>query len=139
MSHWGNTYWPIWISVCSFLFLVPEVISQIFNHYNSLSEYAWRELGVSKAFQFTMHSAAYCLHNGVCYPANTHMVQGSMSAIDVQILVSAVTFIMSIAGSMFIAGNRWGRIESKIEIMADRLAKIEGMFTLRLKDRDDSL
>jgi hypothetical protein len=67
------------------------------------------------------------------------MVQGSMSAIDVQILVSAVTFIMSIAGSMFIAGNRWGRIESKIEIMADRLAKIEGMFTLRLKDRDDSL
>jgi hypothetical protein len=61
MSHWGNTYWPIWISVCSFLFLVPEVISQIFNHYNSLSEYAWRELGVSKAFQFTMHSAAWYL------------------------------------------------------------------------------
>lgn len=38
---------------------------------------------------------------------------------------------------MFIAGSRWGEVRADMRLMADRLAKIEGMFTLKLKDKDD--
>lgn len=57
-----------------------------------------------------------------------------MNVVIVQAAISGITFVLSVAASMFVAGSRWGRIEGKIETMADRLAKIEGMFTLRLRD-----
>lgn len=51
------------------------------------------------------------------------------------------TVIVSICMSVFVAGSKWGRVETKIEYMSDRLAKIEGMFTLRVRndgsDRSD--
>lgn len=53
------------------------------------------------------------------------------------VMTEIATFVLSVGASMFVAGTRWGRVESKIETMADRLAKIEGMFTLRLKDPKD--
>jgi len=64
-----------------------------------------------------------------------------MNALIIQIAVSAITFTVSVGMSMFIAGTRWGRVENRIENMSDRLARIEGMFTLTLKrkDRNDSL
>jgi len=52
----------------------------------------------------------------------------------VEILISAATFIASIGASMFIAGQRWGEVRSEMRYMNDRLAKIEGMFTLTPKD-----
>jgi hypothetical protein len=57
------------------------------------------------------------------------------------LIIAAVTFIASIITSvgsaMFIAGNRWGEVRTDMRVMADRLAKIEGMFTLKLKDPSD--
>lgn len=53
------------------------------------------------------------------------------------VMTEIATFVLSVGASMFVAGTRWGRVENKIETMADRLAKIEGMFTLRLKDPKD--
>jgi hypothetical protein len=38
---------------------------------------------------------------------------------------------------MFVAGTRWQEVRSDLRIMGDRLAKIEGMFTLKLRDHDD--
>jgi len=34
---------------------------------------------------------------------------------------------------MFIAGMRWGQVTGDIRAISDRLAKIEGMFTLQLR------
>jgi hypothetical protein len=52
----------------------------------------------------------------------------------IQIVVSVATFVISIGSSMFIAGARWGRINEDITSIDRRLAKIEAMFTLTLKD-----
>lgn len=51
-----------------------------------------------------------------------------------EVLIGVVTVLLSVCTSMFVAGTRWGRVESEVRLMSDRLAKIEGMFTLRLKD-----
>jgi hypothetical protein len=53
-----------------------------------------------------------------------------------EILIGIASFICSICGAMFVAGMRWGQVTGDIRNMSDRLAKIEGMFTLRLRDRD---
>ena len=55
------------------------------------------------------------------------------SGIIVELIIGSATLVLSITGSAFIAGTRWSRIESDIHSMSDRLAKIEGMFTLQLK------
>lgn len=39
---------------------------------------------------------------------------------------------------MFIAGSRYGEMRADVRLIADRLAKIEGMFTLKLRDDDGS-
>ena len=54
----------------------------------------------------------------------------------VQVIISAAGVIASVMVSSFVSGARWGRMETDMRSMADRLAKIEGMFTLRLKDTD---
>ena len=59
-----------------------------------------------------------------------------MSPVSLEIVISAVGVIVSICCSMFVAGSRWGRVEGDMRSMSDRLAKIEGMFTLKLRDRD---
>ena len=53
-----------------------------------------------------------------------------------ELAIGACTIVLSMTGSAFIAGSRWARMESSISTMSDRLAKIEGMFTLRMKDKD---
>jgi hypothetical protein len=53
-----------------------------------------------------------------------------------QVIISAGGVIASITVSSFVSGTRWGRMETDMRAMADRLAKIEGMFTLRLKDNE---
>lgn len=47
-----------------------------------------------------------------------------------------LTLIISAVIATFAAGNRWGKVESKMDFISDRLAKIEGMFVLRIKDTD---
>jgi hypothetical protein len=53
------------------------------------------------------------------------------------VLIGIITFITSVSASMFVAGSRWGEVRTDMRVMADRLAKIEGMFTLKLKDPSD--
>lgn len=60
-----------------------------------------------------------------------------MTPTTLEILIAAAGDIVAICGAMFVAGSRWGRIEGDVRTMSDRLAKIEGMFTLKLRDRDD--
>jgi hypothetical protein len=55
---------------------------------------------------------------------------------SISILIAGVGVIISICSSVFVAGARWGRVEGDMRSMSDRLAKIEGMFTLKLLDRD---
>jgi hypothetical protein len=54
-----------------------------------------------------------------------------VTALD--LAIGAATILVSLGGSAFIAGARWGRVESDMREMASRLARIEGMFTLRLR------
>lgn len=60
----------------------------------------------------------------------------SNTAVIIQIVISAGGVIASVCVSSFISGTRWGRVEGDMRSMSDRLAKIEGMFTLKLRDRD---
>lgn len=65
----------------------------------------------------------------------------------VNIIISVVGFVLSVSVSMFVSGTRWGRVEtimndlqqdrvrqSDMMGLRDRLSRIEGMFTLTLKD-----
>ena len=54
-----------------------------------------------------------------------------------QTIIAGGGVLVSVVVSAFMSGSRWGRVETDMRVMADRLAKIEGMFTLRLKDHDD--
>jgi len=60
--------------------------------------------------------------------------------------ISAAGFICSVAGSFFIAGSRWGEVRTKlndlqtnrvtssdIQSLSERMARVEGMFELKLK------
>jgi hypothetical protein len=59
-----------------------------------------------------------------------------MSPIVVSVFISAGGLILSVSSAMFISGMHWGEMRSDMRAMALRLAKIEGMFTLKLKDKD---
>lgn len=52
----------------------------------------------------------------------------------ISIIISVSTFLASIGGAAFVTGIRWGKISTEIITMNQRLAKIEGMFTLTLRD-----
>jgi hypothetical protein len=56
-----------------------------------------------------------------------------------EVLVDVATFVMSVGTAMFIAGMRWGQIKADIHSIKDRISRIEGLFTLKLKkEYDDS-
>lgn len=60
-----------------------------------------------------------------------------MNSQAIMIVTDIATFMASMAVSAFIAGTRWGRIEADTKAIRDRLGRIEGMFTLKLKDKTD--
>lgn len=59
------------------------------------------------------------------------------TALVLQTLIAAGSVVASVTVSAFISGTRWGAMQGDLRQMADRLAKIEGMFTLRLRDGQD--
>jgi len=59
------------------------------------------------------------------------------NSLEIDVLIAVVTFIASVGTSMFVAGTRWGEMRADLRVMADRLAKIEGMFELQLKVKKD--
>lgn len=46
MITWGLWYWPKYLIVASLLFLAPEAYAFFTNHNNTLSDFAWNELGI---------------------------------------------------------------------------------------------
>jgi hypothetical protein len=44
---WGLRYWPAFLVAVSIAFLLPETFAFFTNHNNTLSDYAWHELGFS--------------------------------------------------------------------------------------------
>jgi hypothetical protein len=56
---WGNWYWPAGLCVLSALFVPPELFALLTNPANTLSDYCWRELGVSRAMEISAHGAAW--------------------------------------------------------------------------------
>lgn len=57
-----------------------------------------------------------------------------MSSTVISSLIGVGTFILSMATSFFIAGFRWGETRGDIKTISERLAKIEGMFEMKLKE-----
>lgn len=75
------------------------------------------------------------------------VLEAIVSSAVVETVIAAVTFVASVGTSMFVSGTRWGRVEtqlvdlekdrvrqSDINGLRDRLSRIEGMFTLTLRD-----
>ena len=60
----------------------------------------------------------------------------SNTALVIQTVIAGGGVIASVVVSAFVSGTRWGRVEQDMRGMSDRLARIEGMFTLKLKDGD---
>lgn len=72
-----------------------------------------------------------------------------MGPTAVEIMISVITIVVSVCTSMFVSGTRWGRVETSladlekdrvrtadITGLRDRLSRIEGMFTLTLRDSE---
>lgn len=72
-----------------------------------------------------------------------------MNATTLNVMIGVITFVLSVSVSMFVSGTRWGRVETTLRDLQqdrvrqnditglrDRLSRIEGMFTLTLKDSD---
>ena len=60
----------------------------------------------------------------------------NLSETGLNVIIAVVTFLLSVSASMFISGMRYGEMRADMRTMADRLAKIEGMFTLTLKQQE---
>jgi len=54
--------------------------------------------------------------------------------VAIPVIISLIGVIVSVATSSFIAGSRSGRMETTMTTISERLARIEGMFELKLKD-----
>lgn len=72
-----------------------------------------------------------------------------VSATVVNVVIDIITIVLSVSVSMFVSGTRWGRVETSLRDLEldrvrqgditglrDRLSKIEGMFTLTLREHD---
>lgn len=59
-----------------------------------------------------------------------------MSQTAMTIVIATVGVLLSVLSSSFLSGMRWGEVRSEMRYMNDRLAKIEGMFTLTPKEQE---
>lgn len=59
MNTWGKYYWPYFLILVSFLFLIPEIIALIANSANTLSAYSWEELHIAGTIR--VHTLAWWL------------------------------------------------------------------------------
>lgn len=56
---WGNWYWPAGLCIMSALFVPAELFALLTNANNTLSDYCWRELHVTRALEISGHGAAW--------------------------------------------------------------------------------
>lgn len=47
MITWGLAYWPKYMIVASLAFIIPETVAFFTNASNTLSDFAWYELGIN--------------------------------------------------------------------------------------------
>lgn len=59
MDIWGNWYWPAFLCAAFVLFAPAEIFALVTNSANTLSEYCWRELHVTRALELSGHGAAW--------------------------------------------------------------------------------
>lgn len=61
-----------------------------------------------------------------------------MSEIGIIILSDSLTLILSLSSVLFAAGMKWAEVKHDIEAIKENIAKIEGMFVVRIRaDRID--
>lgn len=58
-ATWGLTYWPIYLIVVSLGFIPAETTALITNPANTLSDFAWRELGFPDKASPVPYTAAW--------------------------------------------------------------------------------
>lgn len=56
---WGNIYWPIGLITASLAFVAPESYALATDPANTLSDYCWRELHVTRALEISGHGLAW--------------------------------------------------------------------------------
>ena len=49
-------------------------------------------------------------------------------------VTEVATFVASVGASAFVAGVKWGKVETTLKGLSERLARIEAMFELKLRD-----
>lgn len=54
-----------------------------------------------------------------------------------QVLISALTVLLSVIGASFAAGIKIGSMEMTLRSISDRLTRIEALFELRIKGPSD--
>lgn len=59
MKLWGNVYWPAGLIAASVAFIIPELYALFTDANNTLSDYCWRELHVTRALEISGHGAAW--------------------------------------------------------------------------------
>ena len=58
---WGLTYWPIGMVIVFLTFMPAEIYALLTNAQNTLSDYCWHELDVTKALEISGHGVAWWL------------------------------------------------------------------------------
>jgi hypothetical protein len=53
-----------------------------------------------------------------------------MTPVEVEVMISGITVFLSVVSTAFICGAFMGGLRAEVRLMNDRLAKIEGVFTL---------
>ena len=56
---WGLVYWPFAMVIMSAVFLPAEIWALFTNPANTLSEYCWHELNVTRALEISGHGVAW--------------------------------------------------------------------------------
>lgn len=56
---WGLVYWPCWLFFIAATFLPTETYALITNPANTLSDYCWHQLNVTRALTFNAHGVAW--------------------------------------------------------------------------------
>jgi hypothetical protein len=55
--------------------------------------------------------------------------------IAISICIALVGVVVSVVTATFAAGSKWGTMNATMTTISERLARIEGMFELKLKDK----
>lgn len=63
-ATWGAWYWPTFLALTSGAFLVAEILALATNAANTLSDFAWRELGLPLTGRPPLHTASWLLSLG---------------------------------------------------------------------------